>query len=130
LPVIPLPAQHVVSPSPLVSRPRDALTQIAKDASTLTSPQADEGRAGGYQLQASSFRTEPEAAAFSTALRQRGYRAYVEAAQLPGRGTWYRVRIGPFGTQREAAANRAEFERKEHLVPFVVEPPKEKVAAH
>jgi DedD protein len=127
LPVVPLPAKNVVSPSPLVSRPRDALTQIARDALSPNAAQADEGRAGGYQLQASSFRTEPEASAFATALRQRGHHAYVEAAQLTGRGTWYRVRVGPFHTQREAAAYRAEFERKEHLVPFIVEPPKEKV---
>jgi len=127
LSVVPLPAKNVVNPSPLVSRPRDALTQIAKDAISPTTAQADEGRAGGYQLQASSFRTEPEAAAFATALRQRGHHAYVEAAQLTGRGTWYRVRVGPFHTQREAAAYRAEFERKEHLVPFIVEPPKEKL---
>jgi hypothetical protein len=36
------------------------------------------------------------------------------------------VRVGPFKTQKEAAAYRAEFEKKEHLVPFIVEPPKEK----
>jgi DedD protein len=129
LPVVPLPAKNVVSPSPVVTRPRDALTQMAKEASSLTSPSADEGRPGGYQLQASSFRSEPEATAFASALRQRGHRAYVEPAQLSGRGTWFRVRVGPFKTKREAAAYRAEFEQKEHLAPFIVEPPRDKDSA-
>ena len=126
LPVVPLPAKNIVASSPVVSRPRDALTQMAREASSVTTPPVEEGRSGGYQLQASSFRSDVEAAAFATALRQRGHKAYVEPTQLLGRGTWYRVRIGPFKTQREAAAYRADFEKKEHLVPFIVEPPKEK----
>jgi hypothetical protein len=126
LQVVPLPAKTIVASSPVVSRPRDTLTQMAKEASSVTTAPVEEGRAGGYQLQASSFRSETEAAAFATALRQRGHRAYVEQAQLNGRGVWYRVRVGPFKTQRDAASYRSEFERREHLVPFLVEPPKDK----
>ena len=126
LPVVPLPAKNIVSPSPMMNHPRDVLTQLAKEASSVTTPPVDEGRAGGYQLQASSFRSEAEATAFATALRQRGHRAYTEPAQVLGRGTWYRVRIGPFKTQREAASYRTDFEKKEHLAPFIVEPPKDK----
>jgi DedD protein len=126
LAVVPLPAKNIVASSPVVSRPRDTLIQMAREASSVTTPPVEEGRAGAYQLQTSSFRSESEAASFATALRQRGHRAYVEAAQLLGRGTWYRVRIGPFKTQKEAASYRSEFEKKEHLVPFIVEPPKDK----
>ena len=109
-----------------MGRPRDVLTQLAKEASSVTTPPVDEGRAGGYQLQASSFRSEAEATAFATALRQRGHRAYTEPAQVLGRGTWYRVRIGPFKSQHEAAVYRSDFEKREHLAPFIVEPPKDK----
>lgn len=127
LPVTPLPAGNVASPSPVVTRPRDGLTMLAAEASSTTSAtMADEGHAGQYQLQASSFRNEAEAQAFATALRQRGHRAYVEAAAVPGRGTWFRVRIGPFKSRAEAARYRSEFEKKEHLAPFLVEPPREK----
>ena len=129
LPVVPLPAKNIVASSPMVSRPRDVLTQMAKEASSMTTPPVAEGHAGGYQLQASSFRSEAEASEFATALRQRGHKAYVEAAQLNGRGTWYRVRVGPFRTQHEAAAYRSEFETREHLAPFIVDPPKDKSPA-
>jgi cell division septation protein DedD len=122
LPVVPLPARNLVPASSLVDRPRDALAQLARQAGAATTPPAAPGRPGGYQLQTSSFRTDAEAASFVLSLRQRGHHAYSEAAVVPGRGTWYRVRIGPFGTKREAMSYRAEFEDREHLVPFVLDP--------
>jgi len=129
LAVVPLPAKNIVGSSPVVNRPRDALTQLAKEASSVTTPPVDEGRAGGYQLQTSSFRSEEEAGLFATALRRRGHRAYVESAQVAGRGSWFRVRIGPFRSKAEATSYRADFEKREHLVPFLVEPPKDKGSA-
>ena len=128
LAVVPLPAKNIVGSSPVVSRPRDALTQLAKEASSVTTPPVEEGRAGGYQLQTSSFRNEEEAGLFATALRRRGHRAYVEPAQVSGRGSWFRVRVGPFRSKAEATNYRTEFEKREHLVPFLVEPPKDRGA--
>jgi cell division septation protein DedD len=129
LSVVPLPAKNIVGSSPVVNRPRDVLTQLAKEASSVTTPPVEEGRAGGYQLQTSSFRSEEEAGLFATALRRRGHRAYVEQAQVMGRGSWYRVRVGPFRTKAEAASYRSDFEKREHLVPFLIEPPKDKGSA-
>jgi DedD protein len=122
LSVVPLPARSLMQASSLVDRPHDALTQLAKQASASSSPPAAAGHAGGYQLQASSFRTDSEANSFALALRQRGHHAYTEIAQVPGRGTWFRVRIGPFASKRDAVNYRAEFEDHEHLVPFVLDP--------
>lgn len=125
LPVVPLPAQSVAGASPIVTRPRDALTLMATEASaSALEGMADEGRPGGYQLQASSFRSEEEANAFAKALRKRGHKAHVEKADIGARGTWYRVRIGPFRSRAEARTYRAQFEQKEHMVPYLVEPGK------
>jgi cell division septation protein DedD len=115
----------VLEATPVVTRPRDALTKAATDAAQLDSPPAAEapaGHEGGYQLQVSSFRTEGEAQAFADQLRARGHKAYVLQAHVQGRGTWYRVRIGPFATQHAASQYRAGFEAREHVVPFVVQP--------
>jgi cell division protein FtsN len=125
LPVVALPVQNVLEASPVVTRPRDSLTQAASDAaqiSTAAQPSAPAGREGGYQLQVSSFRTEGEADQFAAQLRARNHKAYVVEAHVPGRGTWYRVRIGPFPSQHAAASYRAGFEGREHVVPFIVQP--------
>jgi cell division septation protein DedD len=129
LPVAPLPAQAVLEATPVITRPRDALTRAAGVAgqvdsqAALTDP-APAGHDGGYQLQVSSFTTQNEAKTFADQLRARGHKAYVVEAHVPGRGTWFRVRIGPFASQRAAAQYRAGFEAREHVVPFIVPPDK------
>jgi DedD protein len=125
LPVVPLPARAVLEASPVVTRPRDALTKAASDSAQIAeapAATAPSGKDGGYQLQVSSFRSQPEANQFSDQLRARGHKAYVVEAHVPGRGTWYRVRIGPFASQQSASSYRSTFEAKEHVVPFVVQP--------
>jgi cell division protein FtsN len=126
LPVVPLPARNVLEASPVVTRPRDSLTRAASDAAQLAAaaePAAPAGRDGGYQLQVSSFRGQGEADEFAAQLRARGHKAHVVEAHVPGRGTWYRVRVGPFPSQQAAASYRASFEGREHVVPFIVPPP-------
>ena len=127
LPVVPLPAQAVLEATPIVTRPRDALTKAANDAAQIEMPHAaatgtPAGHEGGYQLQVSSFHTTDEAQEFADQLRARGHKAYVVEAHVPGRGIWYRVRIGPFPTQFVAAQYRTTFEAREHVVPFIVAP--------
>jgi cell division septation protein DedD len=129
-PAAPVPAQTLLDATPVVTRSRDALTRAATSAAQMTATSggagaggvAPSGREGGYQLQVSSFRTLAEADTFADQLRARGHRAYVLEARVPGRGTWYRVRIGPFQTQHLAAQYRATFEEREHVVAFVVPP--------
>jgi cell division septation protein DedD len=127
LSVVPLPAQAVLEATPIVTRPRDAMTKAASEAAKMDSPALSNGAAaagheGGYQLQVSSFHTQGEAQAFADQLRARGHKAYVVEANVPGRGTWYRVRVGPFASQHAAAEYRADFEDREHVVPFIVIP--------
>lgn len=135
LPVVPLPAQAVLEATPIVTRPRDVLTRAASDVGQINgaAPTADTspaGHEGGYQLQVSSFRTQGEAQGFADQLRARGHKAYVVEAHVPNRGTWFRVRVGPFGSQHAAAAYRANFEEREHVVPFIVPPDSAKAAQH
>ncbi len=125
LAVVPLPAQNVLEASPVVTRPRDSLTRAANDAAQVASssqPPSPPGKDGGYQLQVSSFRSQAEAEQFAVQLRARGHKAYVLEAHVPNRGTWYRVRIGPFASQHAAASYRVGFEGREHVVPFIVQP--------
>ena len=77
----------------------------------------------GTNFRSRSFpgrKAQPQA--FADQLRARGHKAYVVEAYVPTRGTWFRVRIGPFQTQHAAAQYRTGFEAREHVVPFVVPP--------
>jgi cell division septation protein DedD len=121
-----IPAQNVLEATPVVTRPRDPLTKAASDNAQMVTPAAPSsgaGHEGGYQLQVSSFRSHDEADGFANQLRARGHKAYVLEAQVPGRGIWYRVRVGPFSTQHAASSYRSSFETREHVVPFIIPPP-------
>ncbi|HEY1695634.1 MAG TPA: SPOR domain-containing protein [Polyangiaceae bacterium] len=127
LPVVPLPAQAVLEATPVVTHPRDTLTRVASEVAQIDTPppsgdSAPAGHEGGYQLQVSSFRTQAEAQGFADQLRARSHKAYVVEAHVPGRGIWFRVRIGPFTTKNSATAYRSGFEAREHVVPFIVAP--------
>lgn len=124
LPVVPLPAQNVLTGPPADPPPGDTLGAMAKQAARENGPESPPGGPGGYQLQVSSFKTQREADGFAAALRRRGHKAYVEPAQVKGRGLWYRVRVGPFKYRHSAVIYRQDFEAKERMVTFIVDPPK------
>lgn len=78
------------------------------------------GHSGGWQVQVASSPAREDAEAIATRLRARGHRAYVQQVQIPKRGTWYRVRIGPFSKQQEAIRYHRDIEAREHLAGLVL----------
>jgi DedD protein len=98
---------------------RDALVQSAFPAGRVSDP-AREGHDGEYTLQVISYDSADGAQAFASGLRARGHRAFVMQAAVDGRGTMFRVRIGPFESMAEASAYRARFEQTEHMNTIVI----------
>ena len=131
LPVVPLPVGTLLSATPVTTDPKDTLTALAQSASSLAdnAELAPAGMEGGYQLQVASYKDQTDADKLVEDLRKRGHRAFRQAAYVPERGLWQRVRIGPFKTKFEAAEYKAKFERQERLSPFLVDPDKVKQAA-
>ncbi len=78
------------------------------------------GQDGRYTLQVVSYREEEAAELFAEALRSKGHDAFILEAEIEGRGTYYRVRIGPFETMGEAQRYRRRFEAEEQMDTFVV----------
>lgn len=126
LPPAMLPAQHVLESERRRSGD-DPLSSVAREVARERGAEVEAGGPGGYQLQVSSFNKREEAERFSAALRRRGHKAYVEPAYVPGRGLWHRVRIGPFKYKHSAVIYRQDFEAKERIVTFIVDPPKTRV---
>jgi cell division septation protein DedD len=130
LPVVPLPVGTLLNSSPVVTAPRDALTDLAASAAAAKTDAelAPEGSEGGFLLQVASFKEQAEADQTVEDLRKRGHRAFRQAAHVPDRGLWHRVRIGPFKTKLEAMKYKERFERTERIAPFLVDPAKVKHA--
>jgi cell division septation protein DedD len=124
LPVVPLPAGKLLDATKLTVEPQDDLTGLAAARAQLSpsGERAEAGSSGEYQIQVASFRDKSEADAYVQELRLRGHRAHNEAARIPNRGLWYRVRIGPFKDKLKALSYKADFERKEGMTAMLVDP--------
>jgi cell division septation protein DedD len=57
---------------------------------------------GNYVVQLSSFRTKSVAVYQTAKVKKKGYDAFVEKAEVAGKGTWYRVKVKNFKSMREA----------------------------
>jgi DedD protein len=127
LPVVPLPAGTLLDATPVTTEPKDRLVALAADVSKVDgNALAIPGTEGGYQLQVASFRDQGDADRLVEELRKRNHRAYRQAAYVADRGLWHRVRIGPFKTKIAAEKYKAEFDGKERLSAFLVDPEKVK----
>jgi len=78
------------------------------------------GHEGKYTLQVISYTSPEEAEAFAETLRSRGHEAFVVSADIPDRGTHWRVRIGPFDSKREVEDYRDRFEEQERMNTYIV----------
>ena len=71
---------------------------ISNDIAAVAPIESD----GRYTIQVASYNSEDDAKDFAEELKSRGYPAFITQGGVPGRGTWYRVRVGKFKTVREA----------------------------
>jgi DedD protein len=125
------PAATAVAPS---SAPKPAPTPAAEEVPTRTAAPASglkeaiaratqrpaEAVPGGaFTLQLSAFQTREEADRFAARLRDRGYAPYIVAAEVPKKGTWYRVRMGSFPSKDAATRYLTDFKRETQLDAFV-----------
>jgi cell division septation protein DedD len=72
-----------------------------------------------FTLQMKAFSRRAEADKFAERLRGNGHDVRVEENEVRGR-IWHRVRLGSYGGWDEALAAKADFERAEHLIAYVV----------
>jgi cell division septation protein DedD len=130
LPIVPLPVGDVLNSTPVTNAPTDPLTSLAAGAARLPEDGslAPSGSEGGFQLQVASFKDQADADTLVEELRRRAHKAYRQAAYVPERGLWHRVRIGPFKSRLLANDYREKFEKTERMTPYVVDPDRVKQA--
>ena len=72
-----------------------------------------------YTLQLSSFKDKAEAEAFLEAVKKKGYDVYLTSAEVEGKGTWWRVRLGTYDSYDEALEGKGKFEAAQDMVAYV-----------
>lgn len=75
---------------------------------------------GGFTVQVGSFASEQAARQMSLELEASGYPAFVKAAQIPGKGRTYRVRVGMFASREEARRYGDRLVKQEKTVKSVL----------
>lgn len=74
---------------------------------------------GNFTLQLSAAPSRAEADRFAQNLKGKGYAPYVVEAEVPGKGIWYRVRLGKFPSREAAQRYLTDFRRETQLEAFV-----------
>jgi septal ring-binding cell division protein DamX len=73
-----------------------------------------------FMLQVGSFPDKAEAEAYASTFASE--RPIVVMSEIPGKGTWYRVRLGGFQAFKEAVDAKTVFERRYNKIALVVGP--------
>jgi len=124
-----VPVSRVAAPSIRVGAPPGAAVEDPSsrgDSAALrpaASPDPEPVAAGAdgiFTLHVASYESEPEAQRFGAEMRRKGHHAFLVRTQVEGRGTLYRVRVGPFRTLAEAQRYRLDFEAEMSLPTFIV----------
>ena len=64
-----------------------------------------------YTLQLSSFQDKAEAEAYLAKVKDQGYQAQITQAEVEGKGTFYRVRMGSYRSLDAATTAKSDFEK-------------------
>jgi cell division septation protein DedD len=106
-------------PEPVTTRTNDA--GALKEAFGKVSRQAEPPAAGdgAWTLQLSAYQDKAEAERFAAGLRDKGYAPYIVQAEVAGKGTWFRVRMGRFGSKDAASTYLSDFKRETSIAGIV-----------
>lgn len=117
-----MPAAIAAGPAGRTITRRAKTDRLVAESIPQTQPgaRAPHGMDGNFTLQVISYDSPEPARGFADGLRARGHEAFVVKADIPERGRFWRVRIGPFKSRGKAEKYRQRFEEEERMNTFVV----------
>jgi len=115
-------AKGTIPPTPVTTRTapseeRPRTVKLAVQAPRAPTPVA--APTSGWTLQLHASQDRAEASRFAAMMREKGYAPYLVVAEVPGRGTWHRVRLGSFSGREEALRFLQDFKRETGMDAFV-----------
>jgi DedD protein len=117
--VTPPPPVKPRSPTPPASEALTAAPVAAEVPPTAASTSPSSGKPR-FMLQVGSFPMRAEADAFAATFA--GQNSMVVPWDVPGKGLWYRVRVGNYQTFKEAIDAKIVFEKKHNKIALVIGP--------
>lgn len=100
--------------------------QVKKEASSEKKSTPAKGEAKpaksqgeSYFVQVASFPSAADARKRGAELEKKGYSVVIVKADIPGKGTYHRVRLGPFNSLSKAKSFALGFEKKEKVSTFI-----------
>jgi cell division septation protein DedD len=115
----PAPSPGKVEPAPVPTRTTTQGGGLKEAIARATQKPTEAVPGGAFTLQISAFQNRPEAERFAAKLRDRGYAPYIVSAEVPNKGTWYRVRMGSFPSKDAASRYLNDFKRETQINAFV-----------
>ncbi len=108
-------------------KPADAgaiATRTAPPATPAAAPAAAKPPSGAvpggaFTLQLGASPNREDAERMVSRLREKGYAPYITTTEVPGKGTYYRVRMGSFATREAATRYLEDFKRETKTEAFV-----------
>lgn len=97
----------------------DAKASEAKEEAKSDQPSKSESKRRRFTLQVGSFQDKEEADTFFRGLTDSSYQPYMVEADVPGKGKYFRVRVGGYGSFDEAIDAKADFEASQHVIAYV-----------
>jgi len=108
---------------PVASKPAETKPAETKETKPVPiptiAPGGDSKGKGRFALQLSSFQDKAEAEAF--AQKFAAERPYMVVSDIPGKGVWYRVRVGDYASSKDAVAAKESFEKKHNVIAYVAQ---------
>jgi cell division septation protein DedD len=107
----PTPTAVRVDPAPKkeVPAPPPAMTVAQADADDVPAPPRNVGK---YTVQLAASQSRTDALQLASRASATGQKVYIVEAKLPGKGVWYRVRVGAFRDKPAAERFRRDIERE------------------
>ncbi|MGZ3437944.1 MAG: SPOR domain-containing protein [Polyangia bacterium] len=114
------PEAKAEAPKPLPSPPKpQALPAARPQVVQQAGAKKPDATAAHFTLQLSAFPDKADAEEFMRKIQSAGYKPFLVASEIPGKGVFYRVRVGDYGSRQSAVDAKAEFERKQRIIAYV-----------
>jgi DedD protein len=113
-------AEKKADPPPRTADAGAVATRTTPTASPASAKAPEPNAAGGaFTLQLGASQNREDAERMVSRLREKGYAPYIVSAEVPGKGTFYRVRMGSFATREAAGRYLDDFRRETKTEAFV-----------